>query len=244
MIEYVGVSIGTGGMARCVQCGGGEEITFRPVTEVGEDVRAVVSEWASGTGPNVILVGVDPFKHPELPALVRSVAACGVMRLGIETDGVALCSGDNAAGSISAGIRHIEVVILAGDAYSHDHLTGVEGSFDAAMAGMSHLIQVAKEAGSRVIVCGRSRICRHNYEHVPGIVCAFAEAGASTVVLQIDRAVNRSRMRPLLEAAIETGITYGVWVSIEGLSEEELGEYSVNMISTAYTTPLEEWRSL
>jgi len=243
MIEYVGVPIGTGGMACCSRYPAGKEITFRPVAEIREDVRVVVKEWASGTGPNVTLVGVDPFKHPELPTLVRSVTGCGVKRLGMETDGVALCSGDNAAGIISAGVRHIEVVILAGDAYSHDRLTKIEGSFDAAMAGMASLAEVAKGLGSRIIVCGRSRICRHNFEHTPGIVCAFAEAGASTVTLEVDRAVNRGRMRPLLEAAVETGITYGVWVSIEGLTEEELGEYSRNALSPAYTTPFEEWRS-
>ncbi len=174
--------------------------------------------------------------------MLQEIASAGVRRLGVTTGGAAICSEENAAGAIGAGVRSIEVILLGGDPYTHDTLTGAPGSFDTSLAGIARFKNAAQQAGVRVVVRGRSRICRHNQDDVPQIVCTLAEAGASVVTLDIDRAVSRGRLRPLLEAAIETGIVYGVWVVVEGLSEAELREYAVNRLAPAVVVPLEEWR--
>jgi len=240
VIEYVEIAIGAGNREHCVQCSR-EAVpdTFRPLSDVIADVRRVVADWGDAPGPNVSFSGVEPFRHPELPALIAQTVDSGVERLGLTTDGVALCAGDNASGCIQAGVRHADITLLAGTAEAHDRLAGHPGSFDAACSGTRCLIEASNTLSIRCVVCGRTRICRHNVDDMPGIVLAFAEAGVSTVSLEIAPTVSLSRRMPLLEAAIETGIVYGVWVSISGPSAEELGEYALHAWAPVRIRPWE-----
>lgn len=229
MIEYAEIPIGTGAREHCTLCSRTPvSDTYRPSASVLGDVRAIVQGWGDGPGPNVSFSGAEPFKHPELPALISGSIEAGVARLGLTTDGVALCAGDNAAGCIRAGVRHADITLLGGTAETHDRLAGNPGSFNAACEGTRCLLRASREIGIPCVVCGRTRICRHNADDMPGIVLAFAEAGVSTVSLEIAETVSLSKRWPLLEAAIETGIVYGVWVSVKGPDPKELGEYALH----------------
>jgi MoaA/NifB/PqqE/SkfB family radical SAM enzyme len=229
VIEYSEIPIGQGAGEQCVMCTRDRTPeVFRPASDVLVEVEQIVSAWGDAPGPNVSFFGAEPFRHPELPFLIAGSVAAGVERLGLTTDGVALCSGDNASGCIRAGVRHADITLLAGSAETHDRLAGRTGSFDAACEGTRCLIAAARESGAHCVVCGRTRVCRHNADEMPGIVLAFAEAGVSTVALDIAPTVSVSSRWGLIEAAIETGIVYGVWVSVEGATEKELGEYALH----------------
>ena len=228
MIRYVEIPLGDDGTARCVRCASPPAPHFRPAEDVLADVSSVVREWHDAPGPNISFGGAEPFAHPELPRLVTESVSLGVQRLGLTTDGAALCSAQNAAGCVDAGVRHADIALLGATPSSHDSLTGVQGSFEAARQGATCLMDAGTAAGKRVVVCGRTRICRHNVDEVTGIVLAFVESGISTVSLDLDPKVTFSHKRPLIEAAIETGIVYGVWVSVIGPTPEQLGEYRMH----------------
>ena len=244
MIRYVEISVGKDGASGCRRCSPAHPSPrYRPAKEILDDVKAVVDAWHGAPGPNVSFGGAEPFSHPELPRLVSDSIAAGVSRLGITTDGLALCNTENAAGCIDAGVRHADIALLGGSPATHDALSGNPGSFDAARHGARCLLDAATASGEKVVVCGRTRVCRHNADDMAGIVLAFVETGVSTISLEIDPKVTLSHKRALLEAAIETGIVYGVWVSVVGPSPEELGEYSVHAwapVSIVATPPWEE----
>jgi len=187
---------------------------MRPAASVLQDVTRVCDSWSDGPGPNVALVGAEPFAHPELPLLVQGAARAGCERIRLRTDAGALPSGGNAAGVVAAGVRHLEVVLLGGVAPVHDALVGRAGAFDAALAGVAAFVSAAGAAGSAVAVTGRVPVCRHNRDEVAGAVAALAAAGAIGVELApaAGTALDEDRLR----SARETAVVNGVWLHVAG----------------------------
>jgi len=193
---------------------------MRPATRVLADVAEACGAWSDGPGPNVSFVGAEPFAHPELPLLVQGAVEAGCERIRLRTDAGALSAGNNAAGVFSAGVRHLEVVLLGGEANSHDGLVGREGAFAAAKAGVSAFGAVAAAQGLHVAVTGRIPICRHNRDHLLATVQALVALGAIAIQLAPVDGVTLDADR--LAAASQSAVTNGVW--LDGAAGQPLGE--------------------
>ncbi|MBU4555472.1 MAG: hypothetical protein KJ747_01190 [Actinobacteria bacterium] len=212
MIEFARISIGTGGAAICSQCQPQTAILHAPDDEILSKVKRVALSADGTVGPNVLLEGPEPFRHPNLPALLGGALAAGIERIALVTDAGALGVADNASGSIFAGLRHIHVPLFGSDSRSHDALTH-SGTFDASCAGVARFRSAAERMGIEVLVIGVLPLCVHNLTDAAETVAVFAKLGAAAVRIIGD---DTSASRPHILAACETGMVNGVWVWHEG----------------------------
>jgi len=216
VLEFAEVTIGQGGALRCARCHSGrhESPSFVPSAEVAERIVAIAGEWTGGPGPNIAFTGAEPFAHPELPSIVSAAVSAGAERIRLRTDAGALASGRNAAGVLAAGVRHVEAILLGGDAATHDGLTGRPGLFDAAVAGLAAFRSAACAADGPVAITGLVPVCRHSAPHVVMSVLALAARGVVSIELQ---PVEGYRMDPATVAAASQAATVnGVWLHGQG----------------------------
>jgi len=149
--------------------------------------------------------------------------ACGAQRIRLRTDAGALAIPGNAAGVIHAGVRQIEVVLLGGDAATHDALAGRVGLFDAALEGLGEWASAALTQSAQIAVCALIPVCAHNLTQLPAAVSACASAGAVSVALRVPAALaDSSAAREWIGAALDTGTVNGVWVSVQGAPADTL----------------------
>lgn len=218
MIDFVEVAMGSGRAATCARCRGPRpDPVFRPAGDVVAEVRDVVSGWVSPPGPNVMLSGSEPFGHPELPRIVSEAIEAGVVRLGADTDAIALRSPANAAGSLAAGLRHLRVTLLGGSPGVHDALAGAPGLLDATLAGLGTYRAAANSEGLDISITAVVPLCGHNVHDAPAAVALAIEAGADRVLLRLeDGGVSLGDAARWIVAACDTGVVNGVWVEVEG----------------------------
>jgi len=219
VLRFAEVTIGQGGSLRCVRCRprSAETPTFALASVVSEQLASIASQWAYGPGPNVAFTGVEPFAHPELPAIIGGALAVGARRVRLRTDAGALASPGNAQGVLNAGVHHIEAIVLAGDAALHDELAGRPGLFGAAFSGLAKYRSAANEAGQSVAITGSVPVCRHNAPHVVAAVGALATAGA--VCVELVR-TDGYRIEPqLVAAAAQAAMMRGVWLHGEDVTQ-------------------------
>jgi MoaA/NifB/PqqE/SkfB family radical SAM enzyme len=165
-----------------------------------------------------MLIGAEPFRHPQLPSVVAAARSAGCQRIGVETDAVALRSEQNAHGSISAGVRHLRVRILAGTPGLHDALVGTPGALDASMLGVDTFRACAASADLPVDTVAEIPLCRHNVHDAPTAVGLAAQHGFDRVVLRVaDAGIGIASSMPWVRAACDTGVVNGVWVEVDGL---------------------------
>ena len=218
MIAFASVSLGSGGLPACTRCRTEAESCFRESAEVAEGIRRAAEHWHHGPGPNIALTGAEAFAHPELPLIVAAARESGVRRLKLTTGGGALEVGENAPGSIQAGVRQVELVLLGGDASVHDALWGREGSLAAAVGGARRFTEAAKTGGVAVALTGRVPVCRHNAASAPSAVAALAAMGAVAVVVEPASGGGFSPDRAWLAAVADTGMVNRAWVAFAGWS--------------------------
>jgi hypothetical protein len=218
VIRFVDVRVGEGDAVACSRCGATPVgAAFRPTADVVAQIVAAVESWSGGAGPNVALGGADALGHPELPVLVAAAMEAGVARLRLDTDGAALQSPRNAAGSVAAGVRHVRVTILAGTPGVHDALAGGPGRLDALGAGVRTFLDAAAEQDAEVCVTAVVPVCRHNARDVPSAVAHAARIGcASTTLLVTDAGLDLAGARASITAACDTGVVNGMWVEVDG----------------------------
>lgn len=208
MLEFAEVSIGRGGLPSCVRCHPAPQPPrFASDAEIAEALRGVA-------GVNVTFADAEPFAHPHLPQLIRLAVSAGMQRIRLRTDAGALASPNNAAGVIAAGVRQIEVVLLAGEAGAGDALSGRPGLFAAALAGISAFTEAARAVGARVAVLGRVPVCRHSEAGVASAVEVLASAGA--VSIDLVAAPGHELGRGTLDAARDAAMVHGAWVRHPG----------------------------
>lgn len=219
MIRFEQITIGTGGGPRCHRCSApSAEQSFRSADEIAAEIAAVVGGWDASLGPNVLLNGAEPFAHDALPRLIAQARAAGAKRIGLVSDGGALGFGDNAAGAVHAGVRHV-VVQTVGLGEAADERAGRTGLSAAVLAGIRAFVEAAKHVEATVAVSAEVAVCRHNVDELPGIVAALGEAGAGCVVFfQDELAIPApASVAVVLAAACDTGVVNGVWVEVRGL---------------------------
>ena len=103
------------------------------------------------------LVAVEPLEHPDLPDFVGRARELGYRRIEAWTSARALADPDRREALLVAGLTHIDVPILGGDAETHDRVAGVEGSFAETLEGLAavrralqvrtHLVVVRQNLG-------------------------------------------------------------------------------------------------
>ncbi len=204
---------------------------MRSSRDVLTDVRRQVTGWASGPGPNICLNGADAFAHPELPDLVAGVVELGVERLMLTTAGPALAHGTNAAGSIDAGVRQLEIYVLSVEQQADPGLH--VQPFDGVRDGIRAYLDAASERQAPVAVSARVRACPHTHSLVPATVATLAAMGVVAVTVEVAgelvgaradrRAAARSGSSVLLDrawvaAVVDSGVVNRAWVTIEGAS--------------------------
>lgn len=214
MISFARIDIGRGGLPTCPLCGRTESAAMRPTQAVLADARAAASALDRGPGPNIWLAGADAFAHPDLPRLVTEILDLGVERLKVSTAGPALAVGDNAGGSIEAGVRQVEFVLCMVDqpADADAHTTG----FAAVAEGMAAYGAAASALNVPVALTGRVPVCPHSHSQTPETVAALASAGATAVTVELPPDA------PLpdpswLSAVLNSGVVNRAWVQFEGL---------------------------
>lgn len=226
MISFIEVPIGVGDAVSCARC----EPSPVPAApsdfdDIAPRIDAAIAmgRRAGGAGPNLRFAGYEPFLHPELPALVSAAAQAGAARIQLRTDGGGLAQPGNAPGALEAGVTHFEVVLLGGDAETHDGISGTPGLFEACEQGVRTLMAAARASGERIAVTGAVPMCLHNLAQAAQAVAALAEMGALAVRLEVSASAAASvGLSAALSAALDTGTVNGVWVSVAGVAPESL----------------------
>lgn len=219
MIAFAQIDIGTGDVLRCAACARSAPAPAEPAPfdRVRDAVKDAVASWDSGPGPNVALTGFEPFAHPDLPEIIRVAGDMGCRRIRLRTDGGAFSIPGNAAGAIGAGVRQIELVILA-DGDAHDELSGRQGLFAAVSSGVREYSEAARAAEVPFVLTGLVRMCRHNSMHVPAAVARLAEFGA--VAVDVDASEMRAADEHHLVAALDTAAANAMAGSVSGQVRE------------------------
>ncbi len=229
MIRFAQVDIGSNTAVPCALCATQAETpVFRPSEEISADVDSACRGWRSPPGPNVLFAGAEPFLHPHLPVLISGARSAGAQRIGVRTDGRALAQGDNARGSISAGVRLYEFVFLGGDAVAHDRLTAAPGSFQLALSGLGALRVAAERLGSEIALRGRVPVCVHNVRELPEVCAVLAREQCATIQLDLAPGLDVHSALPWLIAGAETGMVNGSWVAISGIEPSLLGSHALH----------------
>lgn len=214
MLEFAHIALGTGDGLACTRCTPAQEAGYVPAAELESRVRKVAEGWIGGPGPNVTLGGPEPFAHPELPAIVAAAVAAGIERVCLETDGGALSVPANAVGVLRAGVRHLNVRLLAGDAVLADELSGLRGRTGDGLAGIDAFLEAADADGVRVAVTALVPVCQHNIASLPATVAVLARHGLHAV-----RLVPGGSLPPgadsVLAAACDTGMVNQLWVEVD-----------------------------
>jgi hypothetical protein len=230
MLEFVEVPLGSGGSGGCARCSRPETPHYRPSFEVAAEVEAACRAWGRVAGPNVALVGPEPFASEELPAIVTAAVTSGVKRLRLDTDAAALGHPDSASKVLAAGVRHIRSTLLAGSAEAHDALAGKAGVFDSTVAGLLQFAAQAESSGIAVSLTARVPACRHNMHELPGAVIAAAETGVRYVLLEVaDPALDISAAMPWIAAACDSGTVNSVWVEVAGVPYCLAGSHGLHL---------------
>jgi len=219
MIRFEQIAIGTGGGPRCRRCiAPNVEQSLRDAGSIVSEIAALAGTWDDSPGPNVLLMGAEPFAHDALPRVIAQARAAGVERIGLVTDGGALSFGDNAVGTVHAGVRHV-VVRSVGLGEAADERAGRPGLSAAVLAGIRDFVKAAKRAEVTAAVSAEVAVCRHNADELPGVVAAFGEAGIGSVTLFQDAGATPppASVAVTLAAACDTGVVNGVWVEVQDL---------------------------
>ena len=239
MIRFIGVAIGEGEAVSCARCApAAPEASYRPVEDILADAVAACEAWDSGTGPNLLLTGAEPFGHPDLPRIVTGTVEAGCVRLAVDTDAVALRSPANAGGALVAGVRHVRFTLLAGTEGVHDALCGVSGAFDATKTGVRSFRAAAEAQGLDVSITAVVPVCRHNVTDLPAAAGAAVECGADRVEVRVnDGSMDIAAALPWITAACDTGVVNGVWVEVEGVPFCLLPAYDLHLADAVRARP-------
>lgn len=187
MIRFQTVSLGSGSVSPCVRCGAGASAPYDASRTLGS-----LSEAVAGDSDGVVFTGFEPFAHPSLVELIGAARGLGAPRIGVQTDGAALGVGQNAPGSIGAGVRFFEFVFLGADAEAHDRLVGRPGAFASLNAGVGAVRRLST-ADQRVFAAAVTRVCRHNVAYFVEVVAAAAASGVRAIRVEVEPGVTLPR---------------------------------------------------
>jgi MoaA/NifB/PqqE/SkfB family radical SAM enzyme len=227
MLAFRDIPLGRGEESACLRCAGSRP---RSSGESIEPEARIDSALDDAPGVGVFFSDVGPLDHPDLSRLAAHAARAGASRIAVRTSGRSLADPGAAARLLESGVRIVEVVFLGSSGRAHDALTGVQGSFQAAAAGVGNLRSAADALRVKVAVRGRVPVCRHNVQDLPATVMHLAESGVSSIVLACDPALDVRRSIDWIAAACDTGTVNRVWVAVSGMDEEVLGDKALHAV--------------
>jgi len=219
LIPFSTIALGEGGLPRCDRCPStGSGVAFRESTEIRSQIDGAVRAWTTVPGPNLVLGGAEAFAHPELPALVGYAARASVGRIALETGGGPLTVGENAAGALHVGVRHVRVHYVPRAEGASDTAPFTASACELALAGIRAFLSAAEAKNARVAVSAIVPVCRHTAALLPAAVAELAAAGVGAVRLVGSEG---GSFGPALiahvTAACDTGTVNGVWVGVSGI---------------------------
>jgi MoaA/NifB/PqqE/SkfB family radical SAM enzyme len=113
----------------------------------------------------LVLTGAEITLRRDLPGLARRAREAGFEHVRIQTHGMRLADPDYCRELVASGIDEYFVSVTAGDAASHDAITGVPGSFEKTLKGLENL-----DACDDVITCTNTVITSRSYRDLPRVV--------------------------------------------------------------------------
>jgi len=218
LLRFQSISIGTGEINSCVRCSPLEPSSYEPLDVVARRVTAACQSWRDTPGPNIVLSGPEPMKHPRLPALVDLVCRAGVRRLALRTDGRGFAIARNAEGAVASGIRQLHVVVGRIDADA----TSPSPETHEAMEGVRNFCEASRKQAVDSAVIGVVLACRHNLHLLPDFVGSLTMAGAVMVRIEAAAVDPDSDVTPWLESSFHTGIVHGAWVDLTDFQDQAL----------------------
>ena len=237
MLRFSDIVLGTGGEVRCHRCHGPATEAFRGIDAIKSDIERVSRPWSQGPGPNLALIGAEPFRHPAIADVLESALTAGAQRIRVESDAAALQTPEAVGSALKSGVRHLRITLLGSTEALHDALAQATGSFGATLLGAASFARGAKEASLPVHVTARVPVCQHNLRDLPAIVDAASRAGVCTVLLAVtDGGIDARSAAPWLEAACDTGVVHATWVEVEGFPDALAVGWELHLAS-AYSRP-------
>ncbi len=166
----------------CRHCGSraGRE---RPDELSTREALNLVDQMADLGVREVTVIGGEAYLRDDWTEIVRAVRARG-MACTMTTGARGMTAG-RAAAAKEAGLQSASVSI-DGLRRTHDHLRGVEGSFDAALAGVAHL----QDAG--IPVAANTQINRVNLREIPDVVELLIASKIRAWQMQLTVAMGRA----------------------------------------------------
>ncbi len=188
-------------------------------------------EAARRAGSEVTFVGGEPTLDARLPEHVVAARAMGFARIGLQTNGRRLAEVGLAASLARAGLTDVHLSVHGTEAAVHDYHTGVEGSFDAALAGLA----AARASGLAVVVA--TVLTRSNFRSLSGLPKMLASRGVAgwmvaapacggRLAREFDRLMPRLGLAlPFALKALAAGEALGLDVWISGVPRCLVGPY-------------------
>ena len=119
------------------------------------EIDGIFGDIASFASPVCILTGGEPLLRDDLHDIAASAVEKGLTPV-VGTNGT-LLSPAKAKGLFIAGVRRISVSIDFPTAHEHDAFRGVEGAFNAAIAGVCNAIEAGLEVQINTSITRRNR---------------------------------------------------------------------------------------
>jgi len=141
---------------------------LKPVDESQfEEILALNARERRWTG--IIFTGAEVTLRKDLPDLARRAREHGFQNVRIQTHGMKLADPAYCETLVAAGINEYFVSVIAGDAATHDAISGVPGSFERTVRGMENLDRIPG-----VVMHTNTVITRRSVAHLSGVVEALA----------------------------------------------------------------------
>lgn len=159
----------------------------RPDELSTEECLDLVRQLAELGTHEVAMIGGEPYLRDDWTTLIRAVKDHG-MQPTMVTGGRGMTR-ERAKAAAEAGLYSISVSV-DGDRVTHDRLRGVSGSYDAALAALTHL----REAG--VHTSTNTQINRLTLPAIPGMVDTLGALGIRSWQIQLTVAMGRAVDEP------------------------------------------------
>ncbi len=150
--------------------------------------------------------GGEPTLRPDLVSLIRRARELGYARIAITTNGNRLADPRQREALLDAGLNAIGWSIQGARSTTHDHLTGVPGSFARLRQGLIATLKDAKRRRLRLEINSFTILTNRNHHELVALCHDFHALGVGLFVLQplIYSRGNLAALQPLALSLAET----------------------------------------
>jgi radical SAM protein len=152
----------------CVHCRASAQSERSPGELSTEQGYRLLDEIRSFGEPLMVFTGGDPLKRPDLFELIRYSVKIG-LRTNVTPSATPLLTNQAIDKFKEAGVTRMAISVDGHDAASHDDFRGIPGTFDRAMAALSHAREIGLDTQFQTTVT------RRNMNHLPEIADIVSE---------------------------------------------------------------------